>query len=194
MQEALAKHFAPAECLVLGCRLQPFSLWHWRLFDQLDLPLWPGEFTTPLLELVQAVRLLCLPANSDWKKVLRALRVQPLRLGWIGFTQGRRIFAHEEALGAYLQHYFTGPLAKTTGDGPGTPINTHPALYLAMGLVRAGLSESEAWATPPGFARWKLAAAAEADGHEVRIVSDSDIALAREAGYTEEQIFGRRAA
>ena len=42
MQEALAKHFAPAECLVLGCRLQPFSLWHWRLFDQLDLPLWPG--------------------------------------------------------------------------------------------------------------------------------------------------------
>lgn len=181
MQSRLARHFLPAETIVLGFRLQPFTLWHWRTLSALESPV-VGEGQVDLPDLLFAA-LLCsrppfapLPNLRGWRIRLRAalarLRCDPL-------TE----FA---VLLEYLEHYKSGPFSLAADNAP--LIKTHPALYLAAGLMRLGMGSRDAWCETPGLARWVLAAAAEAEGRELVIVGEENVRVARAAGYTDEEM------
>jgi hypothetical protein len=188
MQDRLAQHFLPAEATLLGCRLQPFTLWHWRTLAALGSPLFcdaPEGLTFE--DLVVAVRVCTLPPNSPAEAITRALRVGPwdqMRLAYY------RRFEHFDDLietwFAYFGHYASGP--QPVNDLNGNAAKAHPCMVLFAGLMSLGYSRADAWAETPGLARWILAGALEAKGEQLAIVSDSMIADARRAGYTEEQI------
>ena len=186
MQERLARHFLPAEAIILGRTLQTFSLWHWRFLDGIGSPLvdfLPGDFA----DLSLAARICaCAPfaahplPRPGWRTAL----AQRLEMA----CYGRRLDAHLSAFREYLAHHMRGPKIMEKDEGGGAFIATHPALYLAAGLMKMGWRHHEAWGCAPGLARWYICAAAEIEGRELCIVTDEHIQDALAAGYTHEQM------
>lgn len=182
MQARLARHFLPAEAVVLGHRLQPFTLWHWRTLAALGSPL-VGDGEMEFADLLFAVRLCALPPFSPLPK---------MRGWWLRFC-ARIIERRCDLLGElatflqYLAHYKSGPLS-IEGEFGSPRVKLHPALYLASALLSMGMSEREAWSVTPGLARWYLCGAADHEGRELLIVTDRQIEDALAAGYTEEDM------
>jgi hypothetical protein len=193
MQDRLAQYFLPAEATVLGVRLQPFTLWHWRTLSALESPLLDGKLdelepADPTYEdLALAVRVCALKANTRHEKLMEALRPGY----WMRrkFRRARKLDFDTElgGMALYLNAHCKGPKPMVADGESPAPVSSHQVMYLATGLMnQLGFSEAEAWATSPGMARWYLVAAAEAAGHKVAIVSDSHVRQALEAGYSLE--------
>ncbi|MEQ1861891.1 MAG: hypothetical protein ABMA13_18385 [Chthoniobacteraceae bacterium] len=188
MQDRLARHFLPAEALVLGTRLQPFTLWHWRTLAALGCGMLHECAESPDFEdLALAVRICALPPHASPRALRRAMQPGPLDRLRLAFHRNYADFG--EALGAwyaYFSHHSAGPKPLDTPDGHSA--RTHPTIFLVAGLMQLGYSRADAWAETPGMARWFIAGGIEAAGDQLQIVSDAMIADAFAAGYTEEEM------
>lgn len=189
VRDRLDQHFMPVEATVLGMRLVPFSLWHWRTLMAFRSPALPAEGNglAELQDLYLAARI-CSGAPFGSLDCLRVGRFARLQLTWLQLRMGDDWLVHEEVWHRYLDHHLKGP-ALFHGENSRT-VGSNTALYLAAGLIGMGFSERDAWCCTPGMARHYLAAYREACGDEVAFMSSSAVRDAIAAGYTKEEILG----
>lgn len=186
MQDRLVRHFAEAEAVVLGVRLRPFSLWHWRTLGMLGSPFTEGEIAEDE-DLLLAVEVCRLKPFSRLK-FLRAGWWRRLRMDWRRWLYRPAMEEQHEIFEEYLAHYYAGPQVVRRQNAGSSEVKSHPAMYLAAGLRSMGFGDAEAWSMTPGLARWWIAAGREFAGDELNIVSEQMIRDAIEAGYTTEEM------
>lgn len=75
-------------------------------------------------------------------------------------------------LGSYFFEYRTRPIHASADNS--RPVQTPWYLVSVAGLMRLGLSEAKAWNTPLGEGCWLAAAAAEASGNRIDILTEQD--------------------
>lgn len=179
------RHFVPCTTEVLGCRLQPFSLWHWRTLDVLQncfapdslSPLWRDD------DLAVAVWICSLPVGDAAAFAMPTGTRQKL-LFQLG-KEKHLLPAHAAALSSHIADACAGP-ARWQKPG-GSPVHCPVWLYLTASLIRRGWTEPQAWAKTPGEARNWLAALDVAEGGP-DYLSEQEVVTALESGYTMEDI------
>jgi hypothetical protein len=186
MGPRLARHFLPAETVILGAKIQPvFSLWHQRTLSALGSAFLGGESALDFAELALAVRV-CQIAPLDARGRLQehvALRARPLWLSLRAIVfRGEKFVDELDAFLEYLHRHQAGPRPYAQEKGAGY-VQSEAALYLAQGLIEIGFPPVDAWLTSPGLARFYLTAHDEHQRRAVSIWNDRRVELARRGGH-----------
>jgi hypothetical protein len=170
MDALAAEAFLNAEHRVCGLRMLPLSLGHAFTLEAIDSPFYAGQQGTAT-ELRMAAWICSRPAlvlpNMDtlrcrlWKK--RAIDFSAECARWR----------------TYVADYCAGPQMWSRQTKPGEP-RAEPSkipntINTVVRLMRLGMSERQAWATPIGMAAWYEAAAYENEsGHRLDIVTEAE--------------------
>ena len=176
MDALAAEAFLNAEHTVCGLRMRPLSLGHAFTLEAIASPFYKGELgnekqlrmaawicSKPALQLPNMNSLSC----KMWK--LRPINLVDETLKWT----------------TYVADYCAPPQLwnKTikASEARQEPSRIPSVVNTAVKLMRLGMSEQQAWATPVGMASWYEAAAFENDtGSHLDIVTDAErIAIAK---------------
>jgi hypothetical protein len=179
MDALAAESFLNAPHKVCGLRMRPLSLGHAFTLEAIGSPFYDGRLGTPhelqLAAWVCSRPPLAIPDISSIRCRLWMLR--------------RFNFASEVAnWRAYVEDFCSPPQLWNSAAKPGEPaaepskVPTH--LSTAVCMMRLGMTEAQAWATPVGAAFWyHITCAEQESGSKVDIVTDAEreaIARARE--------------
>lgn len=184
LRSRLFRHYAPPATTVLGFRLVPFSLWHWRTLDLLQSPFAPDSLADSWSDedVALAARICALPVGGD---AFHIGRFERLRL----IYRTRRFAAllpfHAGVLQSHITDALAGPAQWHRTDSVG--VRCPSWLYLVAALVSSGWTEAEAWAKTPGEARCLLGAVGVAKGGS-DFIDERDVLTALDSGYTLEDI------
>lgn len=185
LRSRVFRHFAPSSAELLGYRLQPFTLWHWRTLDVLQNPFAPDSLAERWedSDLAVAIRICSLPPGSAEAFDFPATDQRRLR-----FELGKArelITLHGLSLQEYIADACKGPACWQAAGG--IPIRCPAWLYLSARLIKAGWTERDAWAKSPGEARCWIAALDLAGGG-CDFLDENDVLTALEAGHSMEDI------
>lgn len=176
---------------MLGQRLRPYTLWHWRTLAMVESVFETGIGDIDFVEVALAVHICTQKPNSDLGFMKRAGLARRLMMMARRWFYERRLDDEIDALEQYFRHFSEGPRPfRRGGEGgerSGGRVSVHGALYLAAGMIDMGLSQAEAWATTVGMAKWWVAGVIEARGNEISIVGEQMIQDALLAGYSKEE-------
>lgn len=170
MDALAAEAFLNAEHRVCGLLMRPLSLGHSFTLEAVCSPFFHGrtgsEGELRLAAWICSRPALALPKTSGFK------------YGW--FSTRKIDFESECAKWAtYVADYCAAPqmwkkASKPSGDAP-APSGIPSPITTVVRLMRLGMTESQAWATPVGIAAWYEAAAYESEtGERLEIVTDAE--------------------
>lgn len=170
MDTLAAEAFLNAQHRVCGLIMRPLSLGHSFTLEALCSPLFYGSLGSEgelrLAAWICSRRPLALPKTSGFV------------YGW--FSSRRIDLEAERARWAtYVSDYCAGPQFWKKSSAPGLPAPQPSAIPSPVSsvvrLMRLGMTEAQAWATPVGIAAWYEAAAYESDtGERLEIVTDGE--------------------
>ena len=175
MDALAAEAFLNAEHTVYGLRLRPLSLGHAFSLEAIGSPLYAGQQGNESDLRLAAWLCSRLP--------LAQLNCQGIRHRLWKWSSAKMDFSTELARwNSYVADYCAPPQLwrKTSGQQAESSKIPSP-IATVVRLMRLGMKQAEAWATPVGIASWYEAAAYEADNSaHLDIVSDSErIAILR---------------
>jgi hypothetical protein len=172
MDALAAESFLNAEHRVCGLRMRPLSVGHAFTLEATGNPFYHGQLGT-FDELRMAAWIcsrppLALPQTSGWRHYL-----------WRWGTQKAEIEAEVAQWKAYVADYVAPPQfwnkAPKAGEKRAEPSKIPHNVSTVVKLMRLGMTEQQAWATPVGIAAWYEAAAFEAEhGSQLDIVTDGE--------------------
>lgn len=169
MDALAAEAFLNAKHRVCGLLMRPLSLGHSFTLEAVCSPFFHGkqgsEGELRLAAWICSRPPLALPTTSGFK------------YGW--FTSRKIDFESECAKwSTYVNDYCAAPQfwKKTASkDSEAQPSGIPSAICSVVRLMRLGLTEAQAWATPVGIAAWYEAAAYETEmGERLEIVTDAE--------------------
>jgi len=172
MDALAAESFLNAEHRVCGLRMRPLSLGHAFALEAIGNPFYHGQLGT--LDELRIAAWMCsrpplaLPQTTGWRYKL-----------WRWGTDKADFDAEVARWKAYVADYVAPPQLWSKAPKPGEqraePSKIPHNLSTVVRLMRLGMSEERAWATPVGVAAWYEAAAFEAkQGARLDIVTDSE--------------------
>ena len=170
MDALAAEAFLNAEHRVCGLLMRPLSLGHSFTLEAVCSPFFHGR-TGSEGELRLAAWICSRPA-------LALPKTAGFKYGW--FSNRKIDFSAECAKWAtYVSDYCAAPQfwkkANKPGEDAPAPSGIPSPVSTVVRLMRLGLTEAQAWATPVGIAAWYEAAAYEAEtGERLEIVSDAE--------------------
>lgn len=185
LRDRVTQHYAPGRAVILGKRLKPFTLWHWRTLDLLHSPFAPDapadEEPWTTQELLIATRICTLAPNADRK-------IAPGKWSWLRWWWALRsnrgaLSEHGRLLELYIHASCARPLLM---NHEGRSIQVPPWLYYAARLMELGMEERTAWTMQPGAAAALILAHDEAHGN-TEWVGVNQVIDALRAGYTLEE-------
>lgn len=196
LAEALIHRQRPHK--ILGLKLRPFSCWHAAQLDWICSPFagHPGSVNLSALYLAARVCQTRFPhrphrslTDNYWRELWCAWRY-PSK--WVltpdrsGVTSRLSIELNKFSL--YLRDYSGAPeyvVDEETAEThrAKTPWYLHQVAALAQGRIDA---RATAWDLPMGEGNWWLAAAAEAAGHKIDLITPADRAQLQELGINDE--------
>jgi hypothetical protein len=176
MDALAAEAFLNAEHTVCGLRMRPLSLGHAFTLEAIASPFYKGELGNE-----EQLRM------AAWICSRPALQIPKMRTLACRLWKLRPISLVDETLNwtTYVADYCAPPQLwnKTmqANDAKHEPSRIPSVVNTAVKLMRLGMSEQQAWATPVGMASWYEAAAFENDtGSHLDIVTDAErIAIAK---------------
>jgi hypothetical protein len=171
MDALAAESFLNAEHRVCGLRMRPLSLGHSFALEAIGNPFYHGQLGT--LDELRIAAWMCsrpplaLPQTTGWRYKL-----------WRG-TDKADFDAEVARWKAYVADYVAPPQlwnkAPKAGEQRVEPSKIPHNLSTVVRLMRLGMSEERAWATPVGVAAWYEAAAFESEqGARLDIVTDDE--------------------
>ena len=170
MDALAAEAFLNAEHAVCGLRMRPLSLGHAFTLEAVGSPFYRGERGTEaqlrMAAWICARPALVLPNMDTWRCRL--------------WKRGKLDFVAEcTKWQTYVADYCAGPQMwsrqQKAGEARGEPSKIPSTINTVVRLMRLGMSEQQAWATPIGMAAWYEAASYENEsGNRLDIVSDSE--------------------
>lgn len=177
MDALAAEAFLNAEHRVCGLRMLPLSLGHAFTLEAVGSPFYTGA-------LGDAAQLR-LAAWICSRKPLASFDALGLRFRLWSWLAGKTDFDTEAAKWAvYVADYCAPPQfwSKQQSKEKAEPSKIPSAVTTVVRLMRLGMTEPEAWATPVGVASWYEAAAYETEtGNKLDIVTDSErLAIVRQ--------------
>jgi hypothetical protein len=115
---------------------------------------------------------------------------------WINRLRNDREFFEQEARTfiEYIKRHTIRPeLWQNEGPSEMRPLTAPSALVAVTGLMKLGMTHTEAWATAPGYAQWLLLTESERQSDKVRFFRQSDLEQTPDdfEDMTEEQIIER---
>jgi hypothetical protein len=172
MDALAAESFLNAEHRVCGLRMRPLSLGHAFALEAIGNPFYHGKLGT--LDELRIAAWMCsrpplaLPQTSGWRYKL-----------WRWGTAKADFDAEVARWKAYVADYVAPPQlwnkAPKAGEQRHEPSKIPHNLSTVVRLMRLGMSEERAWATPVGVAAWYEAAAFETEqGARLDIVTDAE--------------------
>jgi hypothetical protein len=167
-----AESFLNTEHRVCGLRMKPLSVGHAFALEAIGNPFYHGKLGTPE-ELRMAAWIcsrapLALPQTSGWRCRLWRWRTKKTNFN----TEIARWKTYVADYVAPPQFWNKSPKA---GEQRAEPSRIPNNLLTVVKLMRLGMSEERAWATPVGVASWYEAAAFEAEhGGRLDIVTDAE--------------------
>jgi hypothetical protein len=172
MDALAAESFLNTEHRVCGLRMRPLSLGHAFALEAVGNPFYHGQLGT-LDELRLAAWMcsrapLALPETTGWRYKL-----------WRWGTDKADFETEVARWKAYVADYVAPPQlwnkAPKAGEQRAEPSKIPHNLFTVVRLMRLGISEERAWATPVGVAAWYEAAAFESEqGARLDIVTDAE--------------------
>jgi hypothetical protein len=167
-----AESFLNAEHRIYGLRMRPLSLGHAFALEAIGNPFYHGKVGTP--DELRLAAWLCsrpplsLPEMHGWRYNL-----------WRWGTAKADFATEIEAWKTYVADYVAPPQMwnkqPKAGERRPDPSRIPHNLSTAVRLMRLGMSEQAAWATPVGVAAWYEAAAFETEnGTRLDIVTDAE--------------------
>jgi hypothetical protein len=176
MDALAAEAFLNAEHSVYGLRMRPLSLGHAFALEAIGSPLYEGR--------EGAESDLLLAAWMCSRPPLAQLNCSGLRYDVWRWLAGKMDFAEQRRRWeTYVGDYSAAPqFWKKQTSNKYEPSKIPNGISTVVGLMKLGMTESQAWATPVGAASWYQAASYEAEsGNKVDIVTDSErIAILRQ--------------
>jgi hypothetical protein len=171
MDALAAESFLNAQHRIYGLRMRPLSLGHAFALEAVGNPFYHGKVGTPddlrLAAWMCSRPPLSLPEMHGWRYHL-----------WRWGTDKADFDAEVARWKAYVADYVSPPQlwnkAPKAGEQRVEPSKIPSNLLTVVRLMRLGMSEERAWATPVGVAAWYEAASYEADGARLDIVTDSE--------------------
>jgi hypothetical protein len=156
----ITRHFLPVEATVLGVKLPPFTLWHYRQLAIYESPYAQLRHGDSIGELAVAVRICATPVGQPvslkgtWRD----------RLAWKikAMAYESRQLVESQVFLEWLLYQLIPPARFTKGSGPG--IKCPSWLFLASLLIKCGMPPADAWAMRVGEARCYIAAIAVSEG------------------------------
>ena len=182
----IARWRGQSSFVVCGRRLYPFCLWHLHLLDALGNPFGKLRGGSEA-HFMQAVEICARPALAPppirrpgiwgrlWRRRWSERAGRELKI-FIARGLERELFISSEQnqFFEYLKDYCALPdfWSGSEGKAVGSPA----ALYRAMLLQHLfpQWSERKCWATPVGEAAWLGAAMLEAQGHDVKLMTEAE--------------------
>lgn len=172
MDALAAESFLNAEHRVCGLRMRPLSLGHAFALEAIGNPFYHGQLGT--LDELRIAAWMCsrpplaLPETTGWRYKL-----------WRWGTDKADFDAEVARWKAYVADYVAPPQLWSKAPKPGEqraePSKIPHNLSTVVRLMRLGMSEERAWATPVGVAAWYEAAAFESEqGARLDIVTDAE--------------------
>ena len=175
MDALAAEAFLNATHTIYGLRMRPLSLGHAFSLEAIGSPLYEGK------EGIESDLLLAAWICS--RPALAQLNCSGLRYTLWRWLAAKMDFAEQRARWeTYVGDYSAAPqLWKKQSTGKHEPSKIPSNISTVVGLMKLGMSEAQAWATPVGIASWYQAASYELEsGNKVDIVTDSErIAILR---------------
>ncbi len=172
MDALAAEAFLNAQHRVYGLRLLPLSVGHAFVLEALGSPFFHGKCGTP-----SQLRM------AAWLCSRPPLTIPNMDTFAVGFWKWRTRYSSFlkecENWQSYVADYAAAPQmwSKTpkAGEKEIVPSRIPNTLTTVIRLMRLGMSESQAWATPVGVASWYEAAAFETEtGNKLDIVTDAE--------------------
>jgi hypothetical protein len=167
-----AESFLNVEHRVFGLRLRPLSLGHAFTLEAVGNPFYFGRLGSPAE--------LRLAAWVCSREPLAALNTSTLRFAlWRWWTRYLKLPIEAEKWKAYVADYVAPPQLwnkqRKAGEEEPKPSRIPNTVNTVVRLMRLGMSERQAWATPVGMSTWYEAAAYETEtGNKLDIVTDSE--------------------
>jgi hypothetical protein len=176
MDALAAESFLNAPHKICGLRMRPLSLGHSFALEAIGSPFYHGELGSEadlrLAAWICSRPPLALPQMDGWRCRLWKCR----KLDFV---------AEVARWKTYVADYCAPPQMWNKAPKPGAerhePSAIPSGIATVVRLMRLGMTEEQAWATPVGAATWYEAAAYETEsGSRLDIVSDSErLAIAR---------------
>ena len=171
MDALAAESFLNAQHRIYGLRMRPLSLGHAFALEALGNPFYHGELggadELRLAAWICSRPPLALPETIGWRHSL-----------WRWGTDKADFNAEVAAWRAYVADYVAPPQlwnkAPKAGENRHEPSKIPANLSTVVRLMRLGMSEQQAWATPVGVAAWYEAAWYESEGGQLDLVSDAE--------------------
>lgn len=177
MDALAAEAFLNAQHRIYGLPMRPLSLGHAFALEALGNPFYHGNLGTPdelrLAAWMCSRPALSLPQTKGWRYSL-----------WRWGTDKADFNEQVTRWQAYVADYVAPPQlwnkAPKAGEKRNEPSKIPHNLCTVVRLMRLGMSEERAWATPVGVAAWYEAAWFESEGGQLDIVTDAErLAIAR---------------
>ena len=172
MDALAAESFLNAQHRIYGLRMRPLSLAHAFALEAIGNPFYHGELGTP-----QDLRVAAWICSKPPFTPLKFDGLVDLFWRW---RTARQDFQQQVARWkAYVDDYCTPPQMwnkqPKAGEERAEPSRIPHQITTVVRLMRLGMSEDRAWATPVGTASWYEAAAYESEsGSRLDIVTDSE--------------------
>ena len=166
---------------VLGRRLRPFTFWHALLLEVIGSPYArggrPGAFD--LAALFHAARV----CQLRYPHTLAPLRFATLSACLLQRRYGRRLEREQAAFLHYLRDYNSPPIYGTReGDEHSISCPWYAVVVEQLLLLDPRLTLAQAWDSPIGSTRWRIAARQDAEGRKPLIETPEIRAAYAEAG------------
>ena len=187
MDALAAESFLNAPHTVCGLRMQPLSVGHAFALEAIASPFYHGKLGSEadlrLAVWICSLPPLALPQMDGWRCRLWKWR----KMDFVAEVSRWQTYVADYC--APPQMWNKSPKA---GEERGQPSRIPNAITTVARLMRLGMTEKQAWATPVGAAAWYEAAAYETEsGIHLDIVTDSEReAIARSKARKEEQAHG----
>lgn len=172
MDALAAESFLNAEHRIYGRRLLPLSLGHAFTLEAIGSPFYHGKHGTPA-QLRTAAWIcsrhpLVVPDMSGLRCAL-----------WKWWTRHLSLAREIAKWQTYVADHVAPPQmwskTRKAGEEEPKPSRIPSAVNTAVRLMRLGMTEQQAWATPVGMASWYEAAAYETEtGNKLDIVTDTE--------------------
>jgi len=176
MDALAAEAFLNATHTIYGLRMRPLSIGHAFALEAIGSPLYEGKRGTEA-DLLLAAWMCSRPP-------LAQLDCSGLRYAIWRYLAGKMDFAEQRRRWeTYVGDYSAAPqFWKKQSSSKYEPSKIPSSISTVVGLMKLGMTEAQAWATPVGAASWYQAAIFEAEsGNKVDIVTDSErIAILRQ--------------
>ena len=183
MDPKFLESFINRSHVVMGCRLRPFSLWHYVCLDLAQSPFVGWDKPKNFFELIKALRICSLNPDAAFKCADHALRVSDVLNFLLAVFFPELFLARQlEAFQIYINDYSAPPHFWQRSGGKSSPL-PWVLLIVARLMGFGGFSELEAWSLPIGKAIWYQAAFLEINGADSGVISAEELEALEEAGW-----------